>query len=135
MLNDLIRRLEAAKEPSYGLNADIWELIGFTPQQEEHCRNWCRQNGRDDLTREDYLAAWANPFTSSIDAAMTLLGPPGYPLWTITMQAVSHGQHGMAYFAEVTVPSSAFQGQSSASFALAVCAAALRARLPRRLGQ
>lgn len=130
-IRDLIARLEAAKAASYDLSADIWKLIDLTPQQEQHCRAWCRQNGRDDLTRDDYIAAWAPPYTSSLDAAMTLLGPPGYPLWTVTLNGRSHGQHGMTWFAEVTVPSSEFQGQSSVNPALAVCIAALRARLPR----
>lgn len=131
MPGDLIRRLEDAKAASYELNVEVWKLIGLTPKQETHCSMWCRQNGRDDLTRDDYLNAWAPPYTSSIDAAMTLLGPPGYPLWTVTLNGRSHGAHGMTWTAEVTVPSSEFQGQSSAHPALAVCVAALRARVGR----
>lgn len=70
-------------------------------------------------------------YTGSLDDAMDLLGPPGYPLWTVTLNGRSHGsRRGITWTAEVTVPSSEFQGWSQCNGAIAVCVAALRARNP-----
>jgi hypothetical protein len=131
----VIQRLESATEPSRDLDADVlWEIF---PEARK------RTFGTDRYISTMTAAAGECAFTpladrhdcprytSSLDDAMTLLGPPGYPLWTVTLHGRSHGQHGMTWTAEVTVPSSEFRGFSSAEPALALCAAALRARVGR----
>jgi len=70
---DLIARLEAATKPDQDIEIAIQTLIGLTEVQERHCKDWCRMDGRTDLTRERYIAAWAPSYMSSIDAALTLV--------------------------------------------------------------
>lgn len=84
---DIIARLEAATEGGRELDAAIFRLIGLTDRQERHCRDWCRMDGRTDLTRDRYIDAWAKDYTTSIDAAMTLL-PEGWD-WKIISRAHS----------------------------------------------
>lgn len=60
--------LAKATGPDKKLDVAFFKMVGFTPAQEEHCRRWCRM----DLTREQYIDAWAPQFTGSIDAAVTL---------------------------------------------------------------
>lgn len=67
-------------------------------------------------------------FTRSLDAAISLLPLSGFPLWTFRLEVRSLGARGMSYFAEVTAPSREAHGFSRSDAALAVCAAALRAR-------
>jgi len=74
-LTDLADRVEGLTGPCREMDALIFEAIGLTSLQERHCKDWCRQNGRTDLTRAMYVSAWAPDFTRSLDAAMTLLPP------------------------------------------------------------
>ena len=78
------------------------------------------------LRRTAYAVALP-AFTLSLDAAMTLLRPPGHPLWTARLDVWADGR-GVTCRCEVTVPSREQRGSSSCRPALAVCAAALRAR-------
>jgi hypothetical protein len=80
-ISALIEKLEAAKVGSRELDADIFRIIGLTEAQERHCREWCRMDGRTDLTRDRYIAAWAASFTTSLDAALTLV--PEARQWTL----------------------------------------------------
>ena len=68
---DLLTRLRAATEPDRELDAEIWETLGLTRANEDHCRHWCGMDGRTDLTRKRFIAAWAPLFTASLDAART----------------------------------------------------------------
>jgi hypothetical protein len=70
-MTDLLSRLQSATGPSRELDAEIFKRSGKI--NEQHCRHWCRMDGRTDLTREDYIAAWAPTFTESIDATLTLM--------------------------------------------------------------
>ena len=60
------------EKPSRKLDVAIFTTIGLRPDQERHCADWCRMNGRTDLTREHYIEAWAPCFTISRDAAAAL---------------------------------------------------------------
>ena len=71
----LIARITDASAPSRELNIAIWEARGLTEHEEDHCRMWCQTDGRTDLSRTDFLRAWAPSFSSSIDAALTLVKP------------------------------------------------------------
>lgn len=131
MTQDLIQRLESATEPSRDLDLEILNAVSADVWY------WLDRDS-ETITCDRYgPGAPGNPvcglenYSGSIDDAMTLLGPPGYPLWTVTLRGRSHGQRGMTWTAEVTVPSSEFRGFSSAEPALALCAAALRARVGR----
>jgi hypothetical protein len=66
----LLARVEAASGEDRALNADLWEAFGLVP--EHHCHAWCGQNGRTDLTRGDFVLAWAPSYTGSLDAALSL---------------------------------------------------------------
>lgn len=58
------------EEPSQELNIAIFVASGLI--NEAHCTAWCNQDGRKDLTRERYIAAWAPNFCTCLDAAVTL---------------------------------------------------------------
>lgn len=119
-LDDLIARVERATGPDRALDAEIAIAAGWTFHKDSLFDFW-RAPG--DEEHGEPLT-----FTGSVDAAMTLLGPPGHPLWTVTINGRSHGRRGMSWWAEVTVPSREFQGDSHYRPALALCAAALKAR-------
>jgi hypothetical protein len=68
-------------------------------------------------------------YTTCAGVALSLVDMTGHPLWTMTTETWSYGQNGMAYTVEITIPSRKFRGHSSAGLPLAICAAALRARL------
>ena len=118
-LYSVIRRLETAIGPSRELDAAIFCAIGLTYTQERHCREWCRMDGRTDLTRKHYLAAWAPDYTRSLDAALTLV-PEGCAFdvgceidFTPFARVFGHDIHADEF---------------AATPALALCLAALRAR-------
>lgn len=119
-LSSLISRLEAAREGSRELDAEIWKAIGLTPKQEKHCAEWCRMDGRTDLTRERYIAAWAPNFTTSIDAAMTLL--PERTQWQLNRTGIFDQEDSCR--AEVDWSN----GTWADTPPLALCIAALKAR-------
>lgn len=65
-------------------------------------------------------------YSASLDAALSLAQPPGSPLWTWTVNGRESSDHSI-YFAEITKPSSEYQGRGRTP-ALALTAASLRAR-------
>ena len=77
MMNDKLQALAARVEemPTRAVDAEIWEALDLVPG--DHCRLWCRMDGRTDLTRAMFILAWSPLYTSSLDAAMTLL-PEGW---------------------------------------------------------
>lgn len=74
----------------------------------------------------DELWAKGGDPTASLDAALSLAQPPGSPLWTWTVKGRESPDHPV-YFAEITKPSSEYQGRGRTP-ALALTAAWLRAR-------
>lgn len=116
-VSDLIVRLQAATGPDRVLDADIFRAIGLTAEQERHCKQWCRMDGRADLTREHYIAAWAPEFTRSLDAALTLYS--GCDGWQILNSGGTfHAFVGRNEYCQGTNP------------AIALTIACLRDRLP-----
>lgn len=121
VLLDLADRCER-EEPSRELEVAIYTAAATI--DEAHCSAWCRQNGRSDLTRERYMSTWAAYYTTSLDAAVTLV--PGNATWQVTERGD----------AEVTVLAGRFlvsddierHGRNAKTPALALCAASLRAR-------
>lgn len=121
-LAELIAALERTDGPDRELDGAIWEAMGFV--DEAHCRSWCRMDGRTDLTRGDYIAAWAPEFTASLDAALPLV-PNGY--WSIDSE---NGKCSATVIlnGEDVVRAIARSAGRFATPAIALCIAALRAR-------
>ena len=116
-LTELADRVEALEGPCREVDALIWDALGLV--SESHCRLWCRMDGRTDVTRAMFLAAWSPEYTASLDAAMALV--PVQSLDKVTIQTFG-GPGPMA----LVYPNERFC--SAATPALALCAAALRAR-------
>jgi hypothetical protein len=115
----LIAKLDAVQGPSRELDAEIAALCAPTDDP----RLAAFESG-DDYPRN---------YTRSLDAALSLLGPPGYPLWTMTLELRAHGdKYGTTAMCEVTIPSSEFRSCHARSPAIAVCIAALKARRRER---
>lgn len=135
----LVVKLEAATEGSRELDACIDAAIHGRTIERIEPRAFLMHEGRYDYFDERRRPLFADPpnYTSSLDAALTLLPSPGHPLWTAKLHVVSHGSHGLTWDAEVTVPSREFQGWSRTpnGAALALCIAALRARASRKSDQ
>ena len=126
---ELIAALEKATGPSRDLDAAIFAHVGLTEFQERHCRQWCGQNGRTDLTRGHYLAAWAPDFTRSIDAALTLV-PEG---WRWSLDWTQRSGYQDCGRADLYAPGSGIQPPDvcdvyAATPAIALCIAALKAQ-------
>ena len=137
-IDELIAALEKATGPSRESEIAILTLIGLTPKQEAHCKEWCRQeDGRTDLTKERYIAAWAPPYTRSLDAALTLVPEgftveiqmwPGHPS-TVTILGTRWEPFGeKREMAHVHHSVDGRWEASAATPATAVCIAALKAR-------
>ena len=109
--------------PSNQLDAEVWNTIGLTAAQERHCQNWCRNVGRTDLTRFDFLRAWAPSYTSSIDAALKLVPSGSFFILTASRSRDE-------YQAAVMLAGSDARmlWHIAATPASALCAAALRAK-------
>jgi len=58
------------EEPNRLLEIAVFKAVGSI--NEAHCAAWCKQNGRSDLTRDRYIAAWAPNYCISLNAAVTL---------------------------------------------------------------
>ena len=67
-------------------------------------------------------------FTQSLDAAMSLIRPLLNPKWRWQWDVISPGPNGSTFRCEIAGPGHKQHGYSSCRVALAVCAAALRAR-------
>ena len=133
-LSSVIHRLETATGPSRELDAAIFCAIGLTDTQERHCREWCRMDGRTDLTRKHYLAAWAPDYTRSLDAALTLVDAQ----WELVL-AKGRVRPDEPLYGAVIYPWGAVRNAAPGDavclgegehdvFAIALCLAALRAR-------
>lgn len=126
----LIERLQAAPGPDRAIDADIFRAIGLTEAQERHCKDWCRMDGRTDLTTDRYIAAWAPAFTRSVDDALTLL-PPG--LWWLLGAGKARPDEPL-YGAQIRDPGRALEdppiaeAEHPTSPAIALSIAALRSR-------
>jgi hypothetical protein len=122
--DEVIAALEAATGPDRELDAALFEYVGLTELQERHCRQWCSQNGRTDLTRAHYIRTWAPDYTASIDAAMTLVQEGSF------LDLYGPDRTTGMYCAELPVVNSdaAFLGRSQVGLAIALCIAAVLAR-------
>ena len=123
-MKNLIGRLETAIGRSRELDVEIFRHIGLTATQERYCTAWCCVDGRTDLTRDDYLKAWAPNYTSSLDAALTLV-PDGWA-WSVQSSAEFPGE------AWLYPPDNADDREvtgNGRSAAIALCIAGLKARL------
>lgn len=143
-LLELAERCEQATGPDdRELEIAIFRTVG--PVNEEHCRHWCRQVGRTDLTREHYITAWAPAYSQSLDAAKTVI--PELALWEVEHKIniglgelfeTPEGEPERDFRAGVgmgDVPAHWEHGRSFATPALALCAAALRARASQETSQ
>ena len=127
-LRSLLDRLENhTGNCDSGLDEEIARAIGW---QQDAAGDWHAVEvfSPDGKLRLAHHAVELPAYTRSLDAAMGLLPPHGFPLWTFRLDVRSHGTHGLSSLAEVTVPSREARGFSRSDAALAVCAAALRAR-------
>ena len=126
-LTELADRVEALEGPCREADAVIWDALGLV--HESHCRSWCRMDGRTDVTRAMFLAAWSPEYTASLDAAMTLV-PEGLN-WQVGTQG-NKGEAAWSLVEALTYNPDTFNGISiyvdAATPAIALCAAALRAR-------
>lgn len=69
-LRALEKRLSEIKGSDRDAEISLYRISGAI--DEAHCRDWCRQDGRTDLTRDRYIRAWAPQYLSSTDAAVVL---------------------------------------------------------------
>ena len=131
VLAELIKKLEKATGPDRELDAAIWLARGLTEQDERRCREWCKMDGRTDLTRERFIAAWAPLYTSSLDAALSLI-PEGLRWGVSRSQEPTTPQppkfHGWGMPMNSCLADDEFEGRSEASTAIALAVACLRAR-------
>jgi hypothetical protein len=118
----LAERVER-EAPSNQLDAEVWDTIGLTDDQKRHCQKWVRMDGRTDLTRFDFLRAWAPSYTSSIDAALKLVPSGSFFILTASRSRDE-------YQAAVMLAGSDARmlWHIAATPASALCAAALRAK-------
>ena len=120
-IKELIAALETANSLSRKLDAAIFRLVGLTSVQEDHCRQWCRMDGRADLTRDRYIMTHAPRYTESIDSAMTLVQASA----SVTMERYIKG-----WYVVIAQPSDApvaYRGDRK-PLPIAICIAALKAR-------
>lgn len=127
--DEIIAALVKATGPSRELEVEIFTISGHV--NEAHCKEWCRQDGRTDLTRERYIAAWAPNYTASIDAALTLV-PEGFA-WMIAHSNKENVARARCNLASIRLDHVSQIGEpagraEAATPAIALCIAALRAR-------
>ena len=119
---ELIAELERAEEGAKELHVKIWEAVGLSEAEEQHCAQWCRMDGRTDLKREHFIAAWAPKFTSNVQDILDRLIPNGCQ-WEVRSVPTDEGINHSA-----VVNWMPDGRQYAATPALALCAAALKAR-------
>jgi len=120
-IEELIAALETANLLSRKLDAAIYRLVGLRSDEEAHCRDWCRMDGRADLTRDRYIMTHAPRYTESIDSAMTLVQGGVF----IKMVRYSDGWYvGLAPHRDAPI---AHRGDQK-PLPIAICIAALKAR-------
>lgn len=116
-MNDLIERIEAASGPDRELDHEIYEYLGSPVVRMVSATT----HGTD-------LVNWAPFYTASVDAALTLV-PEGFE-WSLEYQAghhVSSDVECMIAIAKLGDPCRDWEA-TAATPALALCAAALKAR-------
>lgn len=123
----LAARCEAADGGDRGLDEAIYEALGFC--NHKRTEYYCIEDGNDtdsgytclDCGRDTYGAKKAPPYSTSLDAAMTLV-PEG---WDWTLESCSGAEKHGASIMQDPGPYIAIRAHTPA---LALCAAALRAR-------
>lgn len=132
-MNDLIERIEAASGPDREIDREIMLSSGYRYEQRDiGCRyedgsvalDWVYVEIKTDKWRSTHPLS----FTSSIDAALTLV-PEGFE-WSLEYQAghhVSSDGECMVAIAKLGDPCRDWES-TSATPALALCAAALKSR-------
>lgn len=109
-MQDLIKRIEAASGPDREINAEILLMIGG------------KKRGMDWWIEFAYIGRAIPAYTASIDAAMTLV--PEGEIWAIDYLRSP----------KTVARVGAFNQGSAATPALALCAAALKARQQEQEG-
>ena len=124
-IEELIERLEKAQEPNRELDAAIAKASGLYVYEKRggDKKEWLYPTNEDEWRKSLYeTGAWRLPdYTSSIDAALTLVSE-GYQ-WDF------HSCVGEACVSNLSRDIERY-GVSKISPAIALCIAALRARLP-----
>ena len=130
-LPELIAALEAATEPSRELDAEIAIAVRLAPEGPGWWRSkptWTWKHA----SHGPNVEPWAAPnYTASLDAALTLV--PGGLFWGVSAGKLTPREP--LYGASILAPKDNAlgdvlgEGESSASAAIALCIAALRARL------
>lgn len=126
-MDELIKRLEGAG-PDRLLDRDIWkamggkiELVQWAPGH--HFERWTDWNGV--LYPRADESHWTM-FTSSVDAARSLLPWKDHPGATLTSKTIQSGLGEFYHFVEFTWPSTERQGRARTE-AIATCICALEA--------
>jgi hypothetical protein len=137
-MDDLIARLECANKGGRVLDRDVALALGWTSEPDEDSTP---RSLRDEgkfwhywTTPEGYGAGWEVPaFTTSLDSALTLV-PEGYRLYNLSDQFDDRRGKWFAGVANdippiVNPPATSYMAHAPTP-ALALCIAALKARLP-----
>lgn len=124
-MNDLIERIEAASGPDREIDREIMLSSGYRYEQRDiGCRYEDGSVALDwvyvDIKTDQWRSTHPLSFTSSIDAALTLV-PEGWTWMLDTME----GRNEACVHGNGPVPDSAYV--TAATPALALCAAALKA--------
>lgn len=120
MTQELIARIEAASGPCIGLDADIEVATG--KWSEHHYEAWQRyQECGEAVNPPMWVPVNPNRYTASIDAALTLV-PEGHDKWAVSGRNAAVVQSNSK---AVTHTNWTY----AATPALALCAAALKARM------
>lgn len=128
-LLELAERCEAARGPDKRLGAEIEIAVRGFPNRAFSQRNSMRPRGSPELDRLEWASEWlgAGP-TASIDAAITLV-PAGMLCGTANAGGMKTGVIDLTRAtATVGLPDEVASPVEAASLALAITAAALRAR-------
>lgn len=131
----LIERIEAATGPDREIDAEIWLAVvpGTTRKETRYIHGFTGKECVIDETRENFRLVTVPSYTASLDAAMTLVDTLGDAVGATFWRVGNDGEGGdpSLFKAEVLVVTSFASKQHVAvadAGALALCAAALRAR-------
>jgi hypothetical protein len=120
-LQSLARRCEEATGSDRGLDAQLGRALRRDGKAKNIYQRGCYRGGKPVLLRVDYVFP---PYTASLDAAMTLVPAPDWE-WSLEIETGSDGE----MFARCAMGDPArFRDVEAKTPALALCAAALRAR-------
>ena len=128
-MTDLIARLEAASEGSRELSDEVARGLGWTTEQVEDM--WCNPVKIWLNPQKQYMRSltFAPDFTRSIDAAITAV--PGGFGWEISVYATLTPK-AIVWDADIRDQGPLFEQASASTAPLALCAAALKARMENR---